>query len=697
MTVGGGPPLRRGLPRRPERELVAGRRQSDRRASGPTGRRRRSAPVTLHPVELRRRGSAPTRSRGCRPRSPRRRPTRRCLTQADSIAWLFNIRGGDIAHNPVALAFAILPASGKPALFIDGRKLSNAVRAALADLADVARADATSPRARRARRAQGARCCSIRRRTRRGDRRARSATPAARSSRAPTRSCCRKARKNATELAGARRAHIRDGAAMVRFLAWLDRDGADAARSTRSPRRRSSREFRAETARARRLGAGRPVLRHDLRRRAERRDRPLPRRRRRPTGGSTPGALYLIDSGAQYRDGTTDITRTVADRRADARRCATASPACSRATSRSPRRAFRWARPARSSTRWRALALWQAGLDYDHGTGHGVGSFLSVHEGPARISKLGTRAARAGHDPLQRARLLQDRRLRHPHREPASWCTPPETIAGGERPMLGFETLTLAPIDRRLIEPALLTPDEIALARRLSRAACPAGSGHLLDAGERGVGWRRRNAADSADSHAGTWRRDRGFSRKSPRIRPCKRQAPLLASALEEGIDDSKENVHAQDASDGDRSCGAHRLPGPGRRTPTAPATDGPRRMPTLRRRPPRRQPPATAPKFLGQQDPNEILASNLIGSTVYDPSNNDLGKVNDVILAEDGKVDAIVIGVGGFLGIGQKNVAVQFSAVQETTDQNGSASSSSSTAPRTSSTRPRHTLPWRC
>jgi len=92
---------------------------------------------------------------------------------------------------------------------------------------------------------------------------------------------------------------------------------------------------------------------------------------------------------------------------------------------------------------------------------------------------------------------------------------------------------------------------------------------------------------------------------------------------------------------------------------PTAPATAP---APTI----------APAPKFLGQQSPDEILASNLIGATIYDPSNQDLGKVNDVILTQDGKVDAIVIGVGGFLGMGQKNVAVQFSAMQQTTDQNG-------------------------
>ena len=79
--------------------------------------------------------------------------------------------------------------------------------------------------------------------------------------------------------------------------------------------------------------------------------------------------------------------------------------------------------------------LWAAGLDYDHGTGHGVGSYLSVHEGPARISKLGTTRAAARHDPLQRARLLQGRRLRHPHREPGAGHAPRRRSPGGEKPL----------------------------------------------------------------------------------------------------------------------------------------------------------------------------------------------------------------------------------------------------------------------
>ena len=104
--------------------------------------------------------------------------------------------------------------------------------------------------------------------------------------------------------------------------------------------------------------------------------------------------------------------------------------------------------------------LWEAGLDYDHGTGHGVGSYLSVHEGPQNISPRGTHAgAEARHDLLQRARLLQDRRIRHPHRESGRRARL-GAIPGGEKTMIGFETITLAPIDLNLVEPAMLTDAE---------------------------------------------------------------------------------------------------------------------------------------------------------------------------------------------------------------------------------------------
>ncbi len=169
-----------------------------------------------------------------------------------------------------------------------------------------------------------------------------------------------------------------------------------------------------------------------LRRRPERRHRALPRHRARPTASSSPASCYLVDSGAQYEDGTTDITRTVAigePTRGDAR------PLHPRAQGPYRDRRARVFPDGTTGAQIDALraraALWQAGLDYDHGTGHGVGSYLSVHEGPPRISKLGTAPLEARHDPVQRARLLQDRRLRHPHREPGARGRAPD--AAGRR------------------------------------------------------------------------------------------------------------------------------------------------------------------------------------------------------------------------------------------------------------------------
>ena len=172
-----------------------------------------------------------------------------------------------------------------------------------------------------------------------------------------------------------------------------------------------------------------------------------------------PGDLLLIDSGAQYEDGTTDVTRTIAIGDADARKCATASPACCAAISRSRARCFPTAPPARRLDTLARQFLWQAGIDFEHGTGHGVGSYLSVHEGPARISKLGT-------TPLKRGMILSN--------EPGYYKTDAfgirienlelvvgADIAGAEKPVNAFETLTLAPIDRRLIDLNMLSGDEL--------------------------------------------------------------------------------------------------------------------------------------------------------------------------------------------------------------------------------------------
>jgi len=260
-----------------------------------------------------------------------------------------------------------------------------------------------------------------------------------------------KAMKNKVEIAGARTAHERDGAAVCRFLAWLDAhapkgevDEIAAARKLES--------LRAETGELKDLsfdtisGAGPngAIVHYRVSRASNRKLKP--------------GELYLVDSGAQYLDGTTDITRTVAIGRpnGDMKRHFTLvlKGHVAIATARFPK-----------GTRGQDLdplaraALWQAGLDFDHGTGHGVGSYLSVHEGPQRISRLGAAALEPGmicsNEPGYYREGKYGIRI-----ENLVLVTPPARIRGGERPMMGLETLTLAPIDTRLVDTGLLLPHE---------------------------------------------------------------------------------------------------------------------------------------------------------------------------------------------------------------------------------------------
>ena len=395
------------------------------------------------------------------------------LGQADSIAWTFNLRGADIAHNPVALAWAILPRAGKPTLFIDGRKLSNTVRDALSALADISEPsrldDALAALGRdkatvliepRATAIAVANAISAA-----GGTVIDGADPVS----------LPKARKNATEIAGSHSAHVRDGAAMVRFLAWLDAGAASGTVDELAAADRLA-AFRAETAKA--DGSELVDLSFDTISGAGPNGaivhyRVSPATNRRLESGS----LYLVDSGAQYRDGTTDITRTVAIGTPDAemrdRFTRVLKGHIAVASARFP--------AGTTGVMLDAYArrpLWEAGLDFDHGTGHGIGSFLSVHEGPASISKRGD-------VPFEPGMILSDE---PGYYKTGAWgirienlilVTPPSAIPGGERPMLGFETLTLCPIDRRLIDTALLTREEIAWVDAYHARLSPE-LGHLL-------------------------------------------------------------------------------------------------------------------------------------------------------------------------------------------------------------------------
>jgi len=398
------------------------------------------------------------------------------LTLADSIAWAFNIRGADVPHNPIVLADALMRRDGRPALFVDSRKLTNAVRASLDAVADIGEPSLFAPS-----------LASLS-----GQRVLLDPNTASAAIHAILQDAgaiivegtdpviAPKARKNHVELEGARRAHIRDGAAMVRFLCWLDRE-APSGKVDEIGAAEALERFRTET--AARDGTPLEDISFDTISGAGPNGAIVHYRVTHATNRRLEsGTLYLVDSGGQYRDGTTDITRTVAigEPTAEMRERFTRvlKGHIAVATARFPQ--------GTTGTHLDAFArrpLWDTGLDFDHGTGHGVGSFLSVHEGPTRIS-------RTGHTVLEPGVILSN--------EPGYYKTgaygirienlvvvkEPEPAPGGERPMLGFETLTLVPIDRRLVERSMLSAEESAWLNAFHARIAPAVS-HLLDDAER--------------------------------------------------------------------------------------------------------------------------------------------------------------------------------------------------------------------
>ncbi|HEX6000603.1 MAG TPA: aminopeptidase P family protein [Hyphomicrobiaceae bacterium] len=376
------------------------------------------------------------------------------LTFPPSICWLLNIRGSDVAHNPVLLAFAIVPASGKAELFVDPAKIDKEVKAHLAPVAKLSQPDALGDRLDALRKAgktirlSPATPVWFYRKLTGGPKGARS-----RVVRAADPCVLPQARKNAAEIKGTRAAHKRDGAAMARFLAWLDRE-AGAGQVDEIAASRKLEEIRAGTQALKEIsfdtisGAGpNGAIVHYRVNTAS--NRPL-----------RPGELYLVDSGAQYLDGTTDVTRTIAvgdpTREMCERFTLVLKGHIAIATARFPK-----------GTRGVDLdpfarrALWAAGLDFDHGTGHGVGSYLCVHEGPQSISKAGMVPLEPGmicsNEPGYYKKGAYGIRI-----ENLELVTGLGKVAGGERELMGFETLTLVPIDRRLVVPELLSAEELA-------------------------------------------------------------------------------------------------------------------------------------------------------------------------------------------------------------------------------------------
>lgn len=372
------------------------------------------------------------------------------ITAPPSIAWLFNIRGGDVSRSPLPLGRAIIHADGRATLFVAPEKVDNALAGHLGDDVDVrAEVDVAAALQKLGRDGKtvavdpaltpvkyvhtlsetGAKTIDL-------------TDPCA-----LPRAC-----KNEAEIEGTRNAHIRDGAAVTRFLHWIatraQNGGVDeitAAEKLEAFRRNSDKLVDISFDSISGAGPNGAICHYKVSTETNLK--------------LEPGSLYLIDSGGQYRDGTTDITRTAPigepthEMRDRFTRVLKGHIAL--ATARFP--------AGTSGAQLDALArkpLWDAGLDYDHGTGHGVGSFLGVHEGPQRIAK-GTSG-----QSLKPGMILSN--------EPGYYkaneygirienlivVTPLEPVEGGEREMMGFETVTLAPIDLGLVVPSLLTEAE---------------------------------------------------------------------------------------------------------------------------------------------------------------------------------------------------------------------------------------------
>lgn len=372
------------------------------------------------------------------------------ITAPPSIAWLFNLRGSDVSRSPLPLGRALINKDATATLFVAPEKVGNNLPQFLGDNVDL--------------RAETALAAALEKLGKNGAKVA--LDPALAPSKYDddlkaagavvvelTDPCALpRATKNETEIAGARAAHIRDGAAVTIFLHWLDTEAqtgeADeiiAAQRLETIRAQSDmlRDLSFDTI----SGAGpNSALPHY--RVSTQSNRKLAR-----------GTLYLVDSGGQYPDGTTDITRTVpigeaSDEMRD-RFTRVLKGHIALATMKFP--------AGTTGHQLDAIArkpLWDAGLDYDHGTGHGVGSFLGVHEGPQRIAKAPNAQA------LKPGMILSN--------EPGYYkegafgirienlivVTAPKPVAGGEREMMEFETITLAPINLDLVKSDLLTAYE---------------------------------------------------------------------------------------------------------------------------------------------------------------------------------------------------------------------------------------------
>lgn len=407
------------------------------------------SPAVPHPLQFSGRPSLEKREE-LAGRLKRERVAAAVLTAPSSIAWLLNIRGKDVAYTPLPLCFAVVYQDATVRVFIDARKVTEALTAFLDEKVTLLAPEAFE----QALDELGQRHARVLCDTATSPARVWEHLGKAGAVRVKGDDPCAlpKACKNEIELEGARQAHIRDGAAVCRFLAWLARTASfgritelEAAAFLDACRRQGTfwQDLSFPTISA--FGPNGAIVHYRV---TEKTNRML-----------IPGGLYLVDSGAQYLDGTTDVTRTVAigqpnEEHRD-RYTRVLKGHIALATTRFPK--------GTTGPQLDVLArqfLWRMGLDYDHGTGHGVGSYLGVHEGPQRISKSPNRV------PLLPGMILSN--------EPGYYkvgaygirlenlvvVVQARDVASPEREMLAFEPLTLVPFDRKLIDASLLTVAE---------------------------------------------------------------------------------------------------------------------------------------------------------------------------------------------------------------------------------------------
>ena len=376
------------------------------------------------------------------------------LSALDSIAWTLNVRGDDVAHTPVALAYAIVQADGTADLFVAPEKLTDAVRQHLGNAVRVHDRAAFAP----------ALAGYAGKRVAADPERAVAAIFDALDGGGATVLALRdpvvlaKAVKNPVEIAGHKAASVRDGAALCRFLRWVEetapRGGLtelDCVDKLLAFRQATGllKDTSFDTISATGAHGASPHYHSTPESNAELR----------------PGELYLVDSGGQYEDGTTDVTRVIPigapthEMKDRFTRVLRGNIALDTAI-------FPHGTNGGQLDSFARRPLWEAGLDFAHGTGHGVGAYLSVHEGPARIAKPSYPGGGPA-EPLRPGMILSNepgyyKAGEYGIRIETLVLVVERDVPGGDTPMLGFETLTFVPIERSLILPELLSADELA-------------------------------------------------------------------------------------------------------------------------------------------------------------------------------------------------------------------------------------------